>query len=125
MPFFRDDDHKFEFTREQFKNWAQKISKKYGNLIFSKKVNKIIICLEYEISFDGVGLPKNNDFSKGHCSQMAVFFKKNFDETLIQEVEKKDKFYAEEISSVSYPFEQKNYQNFLRILKQQYKFTIS
>ena len=56
---------------------------------------------------------------------MAVFSKKIVDETFIKEVEKKDKFYAEEISSVTYPFEQKNYQNFLRILKQQYKFTIN
>lgn len=91
---------------------------------FYKKKTRSL-CLEYDISFSGVGLPKNNDFSKGYCSQMAIFSRKNLDENLREEAEKTDKFYAEEISSIIYPFEQKNYQNFLKILKQQYKFTIN
>ena len=75
--------------------------------------------LEYDLKFDGVGIPKNNDLSRGHCSQIAIFSQKKIEEA--PEIEPKIKYYAEEIYSIRYPFEEKNYQNFLKILKQQYK----
>lgn len=36
-PDFRHDDHKFEWVREEFKNWAERISTTFGNSI--KKPN--------------------------------------------------------------------------------------
>jgi len=59
-PPFRHDDHKFEMTREEFMNWANTAAKRYG----------------YFVSFDGVGLPKTNDESRGFCSQFAIFEKR-------------------------------------------------
>lgn len=33
MPKFRDNDHKFEFTRKEFEKWALNIEHKYSNFM--------------------------------------------------------------------------------------------
>ena len=62
-------------TREEFTNWANIVANKYGIRDFfylyvsiSKK--------GYFVNFDGVGLPKTNDESRGFCSQIAIFEKR-------------------------------------------------
>ena len=54
---FRHWDHKFEWTRNQFKAWCDKICNKFG----------------YEVYFTGVGTPPNTKLKVGYCSQFAVF----------------------------------------------------
>jgi len=76
---------------------------------------------EYDIRFEGVGIPKNNDMSKGFCSQIVIFSKKCHDPLNSSQNDLKEKCYAEEIFSICYPYEIKNHENFLKILKQQYK----
>ncbi|XP_033227680.1 uncharacterized protein LOC117179734 [Belonocnema kinseyi] len=57
-PGFRHWDHKFEWTREQFHDWADNIVSRFP---------------EYEVSFSGIckGPPGSEDL--GCCSQMAIF----------------------------------------------------
>lgn len=53
---FRHLDHKFEWTREEFEDWAGKICCEFG----------------YEVRFTGVGLPAGCQ-DRGFCTQIAVF----------------------------------------------------
>lgn len=57
---FRHDDHKFEWTRQQFEDWAQNIVLRYPN---------------YSVTFTGIGKGPKGTESLGCCSQMAVFVK--------------------------------------------------
>ncbi|XP_064544070.1 small RNA 2'-O-methyltransferase isoform X2 [Drosophila montana] len=59
---FRHHDHKFEWTREQFKSWCLAITEKYPNYMFSLL---------------GVGEPPPGDESVGYVSQMALFVRKD------------------------------------------------
>lgn len=59
---FRHDDHKYEMTRKEFGTWALTVSQEYG----------------YDVTFDGVGLPKSGDAQHGFCSQFAIFTKREF-----------------------------------------------
>ncbi|XP_065664319.1 small RNA 2'-O-methyltransferase [Hydra vulgaris] len=52
----RHNDHKFEWTRNQFQQWCMRIERTYG----------------YVVEFDGVGAPPA-DSKVGYCSQIAVF----------------------------------------------------
>ena len=64
---FRHWDHKFEFTRNEFKEWALEIVGKYT---------------EYQVTFDGVGeqpLHIESEEDLGFCSQIATFIRKDFD----------------------------------------------
>merc|ERR550539_1294435 len=64
---FRHWDHKFEFTRNEFKEWALEIVAKYT---------------EYRVTFDGVGeqpLHIESEEDLGFCSQIATFIRKDFD----------------------------------------------
>ncbi|TNM88190.1 hypothetical protein fugu_006411 [Takifugu bimaculatus] len=55
---FRHSDHKFEWTRAEFKSWALKVCKDYG----------------YTVEFTGVGpAPPGQQESVGFCSQIGVF----------------------------------------------------
>ncbi|CAF0753235.1 unnamed protein product [Adineta steineri] len=58
---FRHADHKFEFTRQEFNIWAQKIALTYG----------------YLIEFTGVGeAPLNEQYRNiGTCTQIAIFYR--------------------------------------------------
>ncbi|CAN8325440.1 unnamed protein product [Cochlearia groenlandica] len=55
LPKFRNHDHKFEWTREQFNNWASKLAQRYN----------------YSVEFSGVG--GSGDVEPGFASQIAVF----------------------------------------------------
>lgn len=52
---FRNHDHKFEWTREQFESWASKLAMKHN----------------YRVEFSGVG--GSGDREPGFASQIAVF----------------------------------------------------
>jgi len=64
---FRHWDHKFEFTRQEFQDWANAITNEYP---------------DYKVEFDGVGFAPHDDSSRqnlGPCSQIAVFLRKDFE----------------------------------------------
>lgn len=58
MEGFRHWDHKFEWTRKEFEDWANNIIKKYP---------------EYEVTFDGICAGPSGTEHLGKCSQMAIF----------------------------------------------------
>uniref|UniRef100_A0AAZ1XKG5 Small RNA 2'-O-methyltransferase n=1 Tax=Oreochromis aureus TaxID=47969 RepID=A0AAZ1XKG5_OREAU len=56
---YRHSDHKFEWTRAEFRSWAMKVSLDYG----------------YEVEFTGVGeAPQGQQEAVGFCSQIGVFY---------------------------------------------------
>uniref|UniRef100_W8BMQ4 Small RNA 2'-O-methyltransferase n=2 Tax=Ceratitis capitata TaxID=7213 RepID=W8BMQ4_CERCA len=55
---FRHDDHKFEWSRAEFKEWALNICKEYPN---------------YRVAFLGVGKAPPDKKKIGHVSQIAIF----------------------------------------------------
>ncbi|KAG9433370.1 hypothetical protein HZU67_05339 [Apis mellifera carnica] len=55
---FRHPDHKFEWTREQFQNWADNIVLRYP---------------DYSVTFDGICKGPEGSEHLGCCTQMAVF----------------------------------------------------
>ncbi|CAL9226225.1 unnamed protein product [Arabidopsis halleri] len=55
LPKFRNHDHKFEWTREQFNNWASNLAKRHN----------------YSVEFSGVG--GSGEVEPGFASQIAVF----------------------------------------------------
>ncbi|XP_071342591.1 small RNA 2'-O-methyltransferase isoform X2 [Trachinotus anak] len=55
---FRHSDHKFEWTREEFRTWALKVCLEFG----------------YEVEFTGVGqAPSGQQERVGFCTQIGVF----------------------------------------------------
>lgn len=109
-PPFRHDDHKFEMTREEFKQWADTIAKTYG----------------YNMCLDGVGLPKTNDTSRGFCTQIAVFQKQNFT-NFSQSYDSLLEPQNEEIKAeIIYPLRKRNLkENFLAELNYAYHFVLT
>ncbi|XP_002074727.2 small RNA 2'-O-methyltransferase [Drosophila willistoni] len=59
---FRHHDHKFEWTREQFKSWCLEIVDKYPNYMFSLL---------------GLGDPPEGYTTVGHATQMVIFVRKD------------------------------------------------
>ncbi|XP_034109061.1 small RNA 2'-O-methyltransferase [Drosophila albomicans] len=59
---FRHHDHKFEWTREEFKSWCLSITEKYPN---------------YDFALLGVGQPPEEYKSVGFVSQIALFARKD------------------------------------------------
>ncbi|XP_078044563.1 hen1 methyltransferase isoform X2 [Augochlora pura] len=55
---FRHPDHKFEWTRQQFQDWAKDITSKYP---------------DYEVTFDGICKGPEGSEHLGTCTQMAIF----------------------------------------------------
>ncbi|CAH2078415.1 unnamed protein product [Thlaspi arvense] len=55
LPKFRNHDHKFEWTREQFNQWASKLAERHS----------------YSVEFSGVG--GSGEVEPGFASQIAVF----------------------------------------------------
>ncbi|KAJ0239381.1 Small RNA 2'-O-methyltransferase [Hirschfeldia incana] len=55
LPKFRNHDHKFEWTREQFNHWATKLAERHN----------------YSVEFSGVG--GSGEVEPGFASQIAVF----------------------------------------------------
>jgi hypothetical protein len=96
---FRHPDHKFEFTREEFKAYCEKIIESYPN---------------YHLQIEGIGPPpKEVEEDVGCCSQLGLFVRKDFYESLSNDEEIKMKDTIEEeilpsenhklIASISYP----------------------
>jgi len=54
----RHYDHRFEWTRAQFRHFVRKVLKKYP---------------DYEATIEGIGKHWGGDESAGHCSQVAIF----------------------------------------------------
>lgn len=69
---FRHDDHKFEWTREQFQCWCDNICLRFP---------------DYIVQFYGIGPPPlpSQIETHGYCSQMALFIRKEFIEFLKSE----------------------------------------
>ncbi|XP_016985820.1 small RNA 2'-O-methyltransferase [Drosophila rhopaloa] len=92
---FRHDDHKFEWTREEFKSWCLSIVEKYPNYMFSLL---------------GVGNPPKDLESVGHVSQIAIFVRKDFLESQLENPLVTNPKLDEEstpyklVHSVDYPF---------------------
>ncbi|XP_063972216.1 uncharacterized protein LOC135160017 [Diachasmimorpha longicaudata] len=61
MNGFRHWDHKFEWSRQQFHDWAENIITRYPN---------------YEVEFTGIGAGPPGTEPYGQCSQMATFTRK-------------------------------------------------
>ncbi|XP_077076757.1 small RNA 2'-O-methyltransferase [Siphateles boraxobius] len=59
---FRDYDHKFEWTRDEFQTWAHRVCREYG----------------YSVQFTGVGEALGHWRDVGFCTQIGVF-QRNFD----------------------------------------------
>ncbi|KAG0195796.1 Small RNA 2'-O-methyltransferase, partial [Mortierella sp. GBA30] len=53
---FRNDDHRFEWTRQEFEHWCQTAATDYG----------------YSVSFTGVGVLSKFDPAVGFCTQFAI-----------------------------------------------------
>jgi hypothetical protein len=68
---FRHDDHKFEWDRQQFRDWSQNICERFPN---------------YTVQIEGIGPPPNEEQLEpiGCCSQLALFMRKDFLESLNQ-----------------------------------------
>ncbi|KAJ3096435.1 Small RNA 2'-O-methyltransferase [Phlyctochytrium planicorne] len=81
---FRDDDHKFEWTRQEFEEWAIWNAGKYG----------------YTVSFAGVG-KLSVDLNVGCCTQVATFLRKS-DELADFHMEPANNL--EHIASIEFPY---------------------
>lgn len=60
---FRHEDHKFEWTRAQFKEWCENICHRYP---------------EYSVKYFGIGPPPKNSADVGYVSQLGVFVRNDF-----------------------------------------------
>uniref|UniRef100_A0A0A9Y9Z0 Small RNA 2'-O-methyltransferase n=1 Tax=Lygus hesperus TaxID=30085 RepID=A0A0A9Y9Z0_LYGHE len=83
---FRHDDHKFEWSREQFKDWADNLVVRYPN---------------YEVEVNGIGPGPPGSEHLGCSTQIAIFFRKGPRNKI------EDVFYKETyklIRNVDYPF---------------------
>ncbi|XP_046398828.1 uncharacterized protein LOC124165444 [Ischnura elegans] len=65
MRGFRHPDHKFEWSRVQFQDWAMNIVERFP---------------DYEVAFKGIGEGPIGSEHFGCCSQMAIFTKRNIQE---------------------------------------------
>ncbi|XP_058059999.1 uncharacterized protein LOC131210697 [Anopheles bellator] len=68
---FRHDDHKFEWTRAQFQEWASDICSRYP---------------DYCVKYFGIGPPPLNSEAVGYVSQLAVFVRKDFLDSLSESI---------------------------------------
>ena len=61
---FRHDDHKFEWTRQEFEEWCHEGAREYN----------------YDVEFKGIGLivGKRDDLSVGHCTQACIFTRRQY-----------------------------------------------
>ena len=102
----RHTDHKFEWTRQQFKDWCQSIVDIYN----------------YDVEYTGVGEP-TDEREVGYCSQIAVFTHRAFrtkqnleintDSSVMKCIETVSSNYVSEacynlVSEVIYPYEDIN-----------------
>lgn len=57
---YRHWDHKFEWSRAEFREWTSKVINDYPH---------------YRVEISGVGLPPEGQENVGHCSQLALFIR--------------------------------------------------
>ncbi|TPX48306.1 hypothetical protein SeMB42_g02666 [Synchytrium endobioticum] len=57
----RNDDHRFEWTRQEFQSWCNRIASTYG----------------YTVEYSGIGLLTPEETTVGYCTQMATFVRLN------------------------------------------------
>lgn len=86
---FRHPDHKFEWTRDEFKNWVNGILLTYP---------------EYKVEYHGVGYPDLQPNPEGPCSQIAVF--KRDTDAPYRDMTAHEEY--ESIVKVEYPQEQRS-----------------
>lgn len=93
---FRHEDHKFEWTREEFKAWCLGIVEQYPNYMFSLL---------------GVGNPPKDMESVGNVSQIAIFVRKDILEMHLENplielpnIDTEESTPYKLIHSVDYPF---------------------
>ncbi|XP_014249039.1 uncharacterized protein LOC106666382 [Cimex lectularius] len=83
---FRHYDHKFEWSREQFRDWAENLTVRYPN---------------YEFDICGVGPgPAGSEDKFGCCTQLVTFFRR----TLFIEKSNEFKEFYRIIRNVDYPY---------------------
>ncbi|XP_063282200.1 small RNA 2'-O-methyltransferase [Pelobates fuscus] len=84
---FRHLDHKFEWTREEFQNWASNLAE----------------CYNYSVEFAGVGEAPANAKDVGFCSQIGIFTR-NYTESEESLKEKREyKHVYKTVLNVVYP----------------------
>ncbi|KAF9934254.1 Small RNA 2'-O-methyltransferase [Modicella reniformis] len=66
---FRNDDHRFEWTRQEFQDWCTPAAEQYG----------------YTVSFTGTGMLPKGDLTIGFCTQFAILKLKETQTTLPEE----------------------------------------
>lgn len=101
---FRHDDHKFEWTRDEFQDWSNNICDRFP---------------DYCVQFHGVGNAPQGFENLGSCSQLGLFIRKDFlvsldvvedEETKTEEQEEPEQQEVTEcpeyqlIESIVYPF---------------------
>ncbi|XP_035032842.1 small RNA 2'-O-methyltransferase isoform X1 [Hippoglossus stenolepis] len=87
---FRHSDHKFEWSRAEFKSWALKACSEFG----------------YEVEFTGVGQPASGyQESVGFCSQIGVFrrLERGDDSNTLGGDDAEDVFSYKLLYSINYP----------------------
>ncbi|KAI9096063.1 hypothetical protein DFS34DRAFT_623807 [Phlyctochytrium arcticum] len=83
---FRHWDHRFEWTRAQFQEWATEAANQYG----------------YNVTFDGVGTFAGEELDEfGHCSQVAIFVR---DDELSQFPVSMEHTPWSHVKDISFPF---------------------
>jgi hypothetical protein len=87
---FRHDDHKFEWDREQFRDWCENICERFPN---------------YVLQIEGIGTPpqRNQLETIGCCSQLALFMNKEFINSLDKIVEDESKGTTQKYSDSNDP----------------------
>ncbi|XP_059620327.1 small RNA 2'-O-methyltransferase [Phlebotomus argentipes] len=66
---FRHDDHKFEWSREQFREWAENLAQRFP---------------DYSVSIQGIGPAPEGSEDHGCCSQAAVFVRNTESSTEVE-----------------------------------------
>uniref|UniRef100_A0A3Q3M5U3 Small RNA 2'-O-methyltransferase n=1 Tax=Mastacembelus armatus TaxID=205130 RepID=A0A3Q3M5U3_9TELE len=87
---FRHRDHKFEWTRAEFRSWALKVCLKFG----------------YEVEFSGVGeAPSGQQEQVGFCSQIGVFHRLGGRDgfSMLLDEDSEDVFSYTLLHSINYP----------------------
>lgn len=97
---FRDEDHKFEWTRKEFELWCMNALEHCKNV-------------EYDVEFTGVGVftgkKSRYDEKHGYCTQAAIFKRKEQHQIIANEKELElaqegDAMPYEHVTTISYPF---------------------
>lgn len=100
---FRHWDHKFEWTREQFRSWCDDIAKKFN----------------YNVEYCGVGKgPPGSLETLGWCSQIAVFTRLHIDANRTRCIEENQRPYKC-INQISHPHGSRSSRNMLRQLQEE------